>query len=115
MLGNKEEQIDRRHRLAKARLQRRCCELRIVKLFETENNSLTYRSKGCEDLFRFPRIMVRLIGLAVAKMRKHHLDLKCINSVNPEHRGTYWAKSPKGFQESPHTERLGQSYVETRR
>jgi len=70
MLGNKKEQIDRRHRLVKPRVQSRCCELRIVKLFETENNLFAYLSKGCEDLFTFPRIMVRLIGLAVAKIRR---------------------------------------------
>jgi hypothetical protein len=68
MLGNKKEQIDCRHRLVKPRVQRRGCELRIVQLFEAENNSFTYLSKGCEDLFQFPRIMVRLIGLAVAKI-----------------------------------------------
>ena len=70
MLGNKKEQIDCRHRLAKPRVQRRCCELRIVKLFETENNLFTYLSKCCEDLFTFTRIMVRLIGLAIAKVRR---------------------------------------------
>jgi len=68
MLGDKKEQIDCRHRLAKPRVQRRGCQLRIVQLFETENNSFPYLSKGCEDLFQFPRIMVRLIGLAVAKI-----------------------------------------------
>ncbi len=73
MLGNEKEQIDRRHRLAKPRVQRRCCQLRIVKLFETENNLLAYRSKCCEDLFKFSRIMVRLIGLAVAKIRRAQL------------------------------------------
>jgi len=70
MLGNKKEQIGRRHRLAQPRVQRRCCQLRIVKLFETENNLFTYLSKCCEDLFRFPRIMVRLIGPAVAQIRR---------------------------------------------
>ena len=70
MLGNKKEQIDRRHRLAKPRVQRRCCQLRIVKLFETANNSFAYLSEGCEDLFTFSRIMLRLIGLAVAKIRR---------------------------------------------
>jgi len=70
MLGNKKEQIDRRHRLAKPRVQRRGCELRIVKLFETANNVFTYLSKCREHLFTFPRIMLRLIGLAVAKVRR---------------------------------------------
>jgi len=70
VLGNKKEQIDCRHRLAKPRVQRRGYQLRIVKLFETENNSLTYLSKCREDIFIFSRIMVRLIGLAVAKIRR---------------------------------------------
>jgi hypothetical protein len=70
MLGSKKEQIDCRHRLVKPRVQRRRCQLRIVKLFETENNSPTYLSKCCEDLFKSPRIMVRLISRAVAKIRR---------------------------------------------
>ena len=73
MLGNKKEQIDYRHRLVKPRVQRRCCELRIVKLFKTENNLFTYLSKCCEDLVKFPRIMVRLIGLAVLEIRRAQL------------------------------------------
>ncbi len=70
MLGNKKEQSNGRHRLAKPRVQRRGCQLRIVKLFETVNNLFTYLSKFCEDLFIFSRIMVRRIGLAVAKIRR---------------------------------------------
>jgi len=70
MLGDEKEQVNCRHRLVKPRVQRRCRKLSIVKLFETKNNPFTRLSKRCKDFLAGSRIMVRLIGLAIPKIRR---------------------------------------------